>query len=69
MRLGAATTPDHYIPTEPVVVRGGDTLWSIAESVVAPGQNVQEMVVRLQLINGLKDSSLRIGDVLEVPRL
>jgi LysM repeat protein len=67
-QAGAATAPGNYIPTRPVVVTTGDTLWSIATQATLEGGDVQAMVVELQRINGLKDSRLQVGDVLEVPR-
>ncbi|MDR2374538.1 MAG: LysM peptidoglycan-binding domain-containing protein [Bifidobacteriaceae bacterium] len=67
-RAGAATAEGRYIPTEAVVVKSGDTLWSIAEAVAGPGEDVQGVVVQLQRLNQLPDSRLQVGDVLEVPR-
>jgi LysM repeat protein len=67
-RIGAATAAETYVPTHRVVVRSGDTLWSIAGAAAAPGQDVQSVVVELQRINGLVGSQIQAGDVLEVPR-
>jgi LysM repeat protein len=67
-RVGAATADERYVPTQPVVVTSGDTLWSIAAEATGPGEDVQAMVVRLQQLNQLRGSQLRVGDVLEVPR-
>lgn len=49
-----------------VVVRSGDTLWSIASS-VAGDDDVREVVHRIQQLNGLRDTTLVPGDVLRLP--
>lgn len=67
-RAGAATADERYVPTRQVVVQSGDTLWSIASALADGGQDVQGVVTRLQRINGLRGSTLQVGDVLEVPR-
>jgi nucleoid-associated protein YgaU len=49
-----------------VVVRSGDTLWSIASS-VAGDDDVRDVVHRIQRLNGLRDTTLVPGDVLLLP--
>lgn len=49
-----------------VVVHSGDTLWSIAQS-LAPDADPREVVDALQEVNGLTDSSLVPGQVLQLP--
>ena len=49
-----------------VVVRQGDTLWSIARS-VAGEQDVRVVVDAIQELNGLHDASLRPGQELLLP--
>jgi nucleoid-associated protein YgaU len=49
-----------------VVVRSGDTLWSIAAS-VAGDDDVRDVVHRIQRLNGLRDTTLVPGDVLLLP--
>ncbi|MDR2379493.1 MAG: LysM peptidoglycan-binding domain-containing protein [Bifidobacteriaceae bacterium] len=66
-RMGAATAGERYVPTRPVVVTAGDSLWSIAADSAGPGQDIQALVVRLARINHLSGSHLEVGDVLEVP--
>jgi len=49
-----------------VVVQPGDTLWSIAAD-AAGTDDVREVVDRIQALNGLHDSVLIPGQVLELP--
>lgn len=60
---GEAGTP---VPTRTVEVGTGDTLWEIASESAAPG-HVREMVLRIQELNALSDSSLRVGQQIAVP--
>jgi LysM repeat protein len=48
------------------VVREGDTLWSIAET-LAPGQDPRPVVDRLASVNGLDPALLVPGQTLVVP--
>jgi nucleoid-associated protein YgaU len=49
-----------------VVVQPGDTLWSIAADVAGTG-DVREVVDRIQELNGIHNSVLIPGQVLELP--
>ena len=49
-----------------VVVRSGDTLWSIATS-VAGGDDVRMVVDRIQELNGLDGADVIPGQVLQLP--
>ena len=49
-----------------VVVRSGDTLWSLA-SAVSGGSNVRDVVDRIQRLNGLRGTDLSPGQVLRLP--
>jgi LysM repeat protein len=48
------------------VVQPGETLWSIAER-VDPGTDPRETVARLVAINDLPDSSVQVGQELQIP--
>jgi nucleoid-associated protein YgaU len=50
-----------------VVVRPGDTLWSIASTVAGTEADVRGVVDRIQELNGLAGSELVPGQVLELP--
>ncbi|MDR1512505.1 MAG: LysM peptidoglycan-binding domain-containing protein [Propionibacteriaceae bacterium] len=67
-QAGASTAEERFVPTQLVVVRSGDTLWSIAAEAAGPDQDVQAMVLQLQRINALSGPDLQVGEVLEVPR-
>jgi nucleoid-associated protein YgaU len=48
-------------------VQAGETLWEIAADVAAPGEDVRDVVLSLQELNGLADGSLQAGQVLLLP--
>jgi LysM repeat protein len=54
----------HHGTASAVVVRPGDTLWSIATR-VAPDVDPRAEVSRLQRLNDLVDTTLRPGEVLQ----
>jgi nucleoid-associated protein YgaU len=56
----------HLAGQSSVVVRSGDTLWSIASS-VAGGHDVRQVVDGIQQVNGLRGSDLVPGQVLRLP--
>lgn len=49
-----------------VVVRPGETLWSIASSVAGDG-DVRVVVARIREVNGLRGSEIVPGEVLRLP--
>lgn len=55
---GAATT---------VTVSSGDTLWSIAAGVTAPGDDVRDVMVQIAEMNDLQGGVLLAGQQLEIP--
>ena len=63
MRLYAATT-QHYAT---VVVRPGDTLWSIASAHTGQSADVQEVVDRITEANHLGPASIQPGQHLRIP--
>ncbi|HMO11885.1 MAG TPA: LysM peptidoglycan-binding domain-containing protein [Actinotalea sp.] len=50
-----------------VTVATGQTLWQIARSVAAPGQDVRDVVDELVVLNGLDGVALQAGQQLLVP--
>lgn len=58
---GAATA----VVTHTVVA--GETLWAIASSVAAPGEDLRDVVDRIMELNGLQDGGLRSGQQILVP--
>lgn len=56
----------HLAGQASVVVRPGDTLWSIASSVVGDG-DIRVAVAQIREVNGLHGSDLVPGEVLRLP--
>ena len=56
----------HLVGQSSVVIRPGDTLWSIASS-VAGDDDVRAVVDRIQQVNGMRGSDLTPGQVLVLP--
>lgn len=63
----AAGGGEPAVPVDVVTVAAGETLWGIASSIAAPGQDVRDVVDRLIVLNGLDGSGLRAGQQLLVP--
>jgi hypothetical protein len=60
-------------PGEPVEVRvhavqPGETLWGFAQEVARPGEDVRHAVGRLQELNEMSTGSLRVGELLLLPK-
>ncbi|MEN8235454.1 MAG: LysM peptidoglycan-binding domain-containing protein [Actinomycetota bacterium] len=62
-----AMTSGDPLATVDYRVHAGDTLWSIAAELTAPGEDVRSVVATIRDLNDLPTSMLHIGDVLEVP--
>ena len=52
---------------EQIVVKPGDTLWSIAEQRVHKGEDVRIYIQKLKKTNSLTSSALQAGQVLQLP--
>ncbi|WP_299034854.1 LysM peptidoglycan-binding domain-containing protein [uncultured Pseudokineococcus sp.] len=50
-----------------VVVLPGDTLWSIADEVAVPGEDVRDVVLVIQEMNEMSSAAVSVGDSLLVP--
>ena len=59
-----AATPQHFAT---VVVRSGDTLWSIASAHTASSSDVQDTIDRITEVNHLSGASLEPGQRLRIP--
>lgn len=60
---GSAAAFDTY------TVAQGETLWSIASALTAPGEQVRETLTELKEINAMSGSSLRAGEQIAIPVL
>lgn len=60
-------------PGEPTEVRvhavqPGETLWGFAQEVAEPGEDVRHAVGRLQELNEMSTGTLRVGELLLLPK-
>ena len=62
---GAGTTVVHDTYT----VAQGETRWSIASSLTAPGEQVRETIAELKELNAMSGSSLQAGEQIVIPAL
>ncbi len=62
-----AEAPERATEVTTHAVQSGETLWAIAASVAGPGEDVRDVVLGLQELNGLADASLQAGQVLLLP--
>ncbi|HEY0187157.1 MAG TPA: LysM peptidoglycan-binding domain-containing protein [Cellulomonas sp.] len=62
-----ADGPTSGTEVQTYAVRSGETLWQIAASVAAPGEDVRDVVIRLQELNSMTGSDLTAGQVLLLP--
>ena len=59
---GVEATTSHH-------VRAGESLWTIAEAVTEPGQDVRETIEQIRELNGLEGSVIIPGQSLQIPTL
>lgn len=52
-----------------VVVKPGDTLWSIAKEYKPSGKNMSEFVYEISSNNGIKDCNIICGQTIFVPKM
>ncbi len=60
-------------PGEPTEVRvhavqPGETLWGFAQEVAEPGEDVRQAVARLQDLNEMSSATVRVGELLLLPK-
>jgi Tfp pilus assembly protein FimV len=55
-------------PAEEYVVAQGDTLWEIAADHVSDGEDVRVVIDEIKDRSGIESSSLRVGQVLQIPQ-
>lgn len=55
------------LPKQVVVVRSGDTLWTIASRWAEEGEDVRTMVYRIQRVNDMEGNKLQPGQKILVP--
>ena len=65
----AGDEPGSAVAYDTHTVAQGETLWSIASDLTAPGEQVRETMNQLQDLNAMSGSSLRAGEQLVIPVL
>ena len=63
-RADAAPVP---AATASVVVKPGDTLWALAGDVAAPGEDVRDVILEIQRLNGRGTADLVAGQIIRLP--
>lgn len=66
---GRAAAADDSGPlrVEVYTVATGDTLWQIASRVTTPGEDIRDVVIRLEELNRMSSVDLRAGEQILVP--
>mgnify|MGYP005811416893 CR=1 FL=1 len=67
-RAMASDSPS-TVPADTWTVAEGETLWSIAAAITAPGHDVRETLGVIKGLNALESSAIRAGDQLLIPAL
>lgn len=62
-----AEAPPVEQATTTVVVGPGDSLWTIAQGITAPGEDVRDVVISLAELNELDGLGLQVGEELLLP--
>jgi hypothetical protein len=65
--VGAVDADSGPIETVEVRIVAGDTLWDLAADHTPAGEDVRVTLRELMELNGLTDSAVRVGQVVEVP--
>ena len=61
------TAEEYTYRNESVRVVEGDTVWDIAYSFRQPGEDVRDVIQRIHDANGMDNSKVYVGDILQVP--
>lgn len=65
--LGGTGAAEEPAITRQHRVQAGDTLWTLAGEITAPGEDVWVSVEVIRELNGMSTSALDVGQVLRVP--
>jgi hypothetical protein len=62
-----AGSPSRALEVTSYTVAAGETLWDIASEQARPGEDVRDVVLELQSLNGLRSAGLAAGQRLVLP--
>lgn len=65
----AAADDSGPLQVELYTVASGDTLWQIASRVTTPGEDIRDVVLRLEELNRMSSVDLRAGEQILIPAL
>lgn len=67
--VGTVVQGEQVLPEQvtTVTVQPGESLWAIASTSAAPGQDVREVIDQIRALNGLEHSTVHAGQELSVP--
>jgi len=63
----AAAGPVSAPEVQRYVVSPGDTLWQIASGIARPGEDLRDVVQRIEVLNNMSSASLVAGDEIVLP--
>jgi hypothetical protein len=63
-----ASSPGEATEVRVHAVQPGETLWDFARQVAEPGEDVRHAVARLQDLNEMSTGTLRVGELLLLPK-
>jgi LysM repeat protein len=68
----AILSPSTVYSNEPinfskVVVRSGDSLWTIASNNNSANKDIRELIYQIRMLNDIGSSPIKPGDILKVP--
>ena len=63
----AGTTAGEPAAVSQVTVHPGQTLWEIAATAAAPGEDVRDVIIEISELSGLTSSTVYVGQELTVP--
>ncbi len=58
---------EHRVEYRTVVVKEGDTLWSIAQAQLDRGKDPRKLIYQIRAVNHLESAMVKPGELLQVP--
>ena len=67
VRAAQAEGPQASVPVESYLVQEGDSLWGIASTIKAPGEDVRDLIIEIRDLNGLSTGNISAGSEIVLP--